>query len=53
MKWEEHFAWSEDYIEIVPLTPTGRVTIRELQLNRKGLCNLRQVLVAVGQHPVG
>lgn len=51
MDWHEHFAWSDDYREIVPLTPIGRVTVRELCLNRTGLHNLRRVLYHMGEHP--
>jgi hypothetical protein len=51
MDWREHFAWSDDYSEIVPLTPIGRVTVRELCLNRIGLRNLRRVLFGMGEHP--
>lgn len=50
-RWEEHFAWSEDYLQITGLTPTGRATVEALQLNREGLMNLRRVLYAVGEHP--
>lgn len=51
MRWEEHFAWSADFSEIIPLSPVGRATVRELQLNRTGACNLRRVLYAMGEHP--
>jgi hypothetical protein len=49
--WREHFAWSADYTLIIGLTPTGRATVKELQLNRVGLVNLRRVLFALGEHP--
>lgn len=51
MDWQDHFAWSDNYAEIIPLTPIGRVTVRELCLNRVGLCNLRRVLLAMREHP--
>jgi hypothetical protein len=50
-RWEEHFAWSEDYLRITGLTAIGRATVEALQLNREGLVNLRRVLYAVGEHP--
>jgi 5-methylcytosine-specific restriction endonuclease McrA len=50
-QWNEHFAWSEDFTLIQGVTPTGRATIVRLDLNRKGLINLRQVLVATKKHP--
>src|SRR5437870_2126976 len=31
---QEHFAWSEDHLRIIGLTPTGRATITLLHLNR-------------------
>jgi HNH endonuclease len=49
--WHEHFAWSDDLIEIIGLTPIGRVTVAMLQLNREGLVNLRGVLLVVHKHP--
>lgn len=49
--WREHFAWSEDYTEIVGLTAKGRVTIEVLKLNRKNVVNLRKVLLIAGEHP--
>jgi hypothetical protein len=51
MKWDDHFAWSDNYEETIPLTAIGRVTVRELQLNRQGVRNLRRVLFAMGEHP--
>ena len=51
MDWHEHFAWSDDFREIMPLTPIGRVTVRELCLYRTGLRNLRRVLYQMGEHP--
>jgi hypothetical protein len=48
----EHFAWKDDYTELIGLTPTGRATIAVLHLNREGLVNLRKLLLAAGQHPL-
>ena len=50
-RWRDHFSWGEDLIEMVGLTPTGRATIKELQLNRRNVCNLRRVLLFFGEHP--
>jgi hypothetical protein len=50
-RWEAHFAWNDDFTLMLGLTPTGRVTIAALQLNRPGLVNLRRVLYAIGEHP--
>jgi hypothetical protein len=49
--WGEHFTWSDDYLEIIGLTPTGRATVAALQLNREEVINLRRVLTAFGEHP--
>ncbi len=50
-QWVEHFAWSDDGITVVGLTPTGRATVSTLQLNRPGLRNLRRILVLINEHP--
>lgn len=49
--WHEHFAWSDDYTMMVGLTPIGRATIAELDLNRKGVVNQRKLLLLVRKHP--
>lgn len=49
--WSDHFTWNDDYTLIIGLTPTGRVTVSELQLNRPGLINLRRAIYALGEHP--
>jgi hypothetical protein len=50
-RWDHHFAWSDDFMLMVGLTPTGRATIIILQLNRDGVINLRRLLYAIGEHP--
>lgn len=50
-KWNKHFRWNDDFTLIIGMTPTGRVTVRNLKLNREGLVNLRRVLYAAGKHP--
>jgi hypothetical protein len=50
--WSEHFVWDEDYTIIIGLTPTGRATVEKLELNRKGVVNLRRLLHEQGLHPV-
>jgi hypothetical protein len=49
--WREHFAWNEDFTQMVGLTSIGRATIARLDLNRPHVMNLRRLLVAVAQHP--
>jgi len=51
--WAEHFAWSDDGLEIIGTTSIGRATVEELKLNRKPLINLRLLLVNAGLHPPG
>jgi len=49
--WSEQFAWSDDFTQIIGLTPTGRVTIETLNMNREESVNLRKALYAFGKHP--
>ena len=50
-KWSAHLAWSEDFLEMIGLTPTGRATIELLKLNREGLRNMRRLTISSGEHP--
>jgi hypothetical protein len=50
-RWQDHFAWNDDFTQIVGLTATGRATIARLELNRPNVVNLRRLLVAAGDHP--
>ena len=50
-RWRDHFTWSDNFTEIIGLTPTGRATVAALQLNRTGLVQLRRVLYLVEEHP--
>jgi hypothetical protein len=34
-RWDTHFVWSDDFLLIVGLTPTGRATVATLFLNRE------------------
>lgn len=49
--WSEHFAWNDQFTEIIGLTPTGRATVIALNLNRSGVINMRKLLRLAGQHP--
>lgn len=49
--WEEHFAWSKDYTEIIGLTASGRATIFALQMNRQNVINIRKAMFIMGVHP--
>jgi len=50
-RWSDHFQWSTDQSMIIGLTPSGRATVEKLDLNRKGVVNLRHVLTLIGEHP--
>ena len=50
-RWNEHFAWNDDFTSIIGLTPTGRATVARLQLNRSGVLSLRRLLHGAGLHP--
>lgn len=50
-RWPKHFAWSEDHLRIIGLTPTGRATVVLLHLNRASLLRLRRALIAIDAHP--
>ena len=49
--WGEHFIWSANGTEIIGLTPTGRATIAQLQLNRPRVVNIRLADAVIGRHP--
>lgn len=49
--WLEHFAWSNDFLKIIGLTPVGRATIDTLYLNRQKLQNRRRLCYSVKLHP--
>lgn len=51
--WQDHFAWSADFLVMLGITPTGRATIEKLRLNRPGVVNLRGLLRLIGLHPPG
>jgi len=49
--WAEHFIWSMTGTEIIGLTPTGRATVAQLQLNRPRIVDIRSADVSIGRHP--
>jgi hypothetical protein len=51
-RWDEHFAWNEEYTHMLGVSPTGRATILALDLNRHGVVSLRRVLRKLGLHPL-
>ncbi len=49
--WNENFAWSDDGIELVGLSPQGRATIAALRMNRSQLTWARGLWMKLGEHP--
>ncbi len=49
--WNDHFAWSDLFSQVVGTTAIGRATVLALQLNRTGVVNLRKILFALQLHP--
>jgi HNH endonuclease len=49
--WSEHFVWSDDFTELIGISPTGRATVVRLKLNREGVVNLRGLLTEKNLHP--
>jgi HNH endonuclease len=49
--WSDHFLWSDDDLQIIGTTPTGRATVQLLKVNREGNINLRQLLKMAELHP--
>ncbi|HEX9929684.1 MAG TPA: HNH endonuclease signature motif containing protein [Pyrinomonadaceae bacterium] len=49
--WHEHFSWSEDGIEIIGKTATGRATVSALNLNRDLYIIVRRNWIIAGWHP--
>ena len=52
-EWQMHFAWSDDTLLIVGLSPIGRATVERLHLNRSGVRELRKILRDASKHPPG
>ena len=50
-RWNDHFAWSVDGLEIVGVTSVGRATVRMLDLNRERLKRIRAADLEIGRHP--
>jgi hypothetical protein len=50
-KWTAHFQWSDDFSEIIGLSPIGRATILALKMNREFLRNQRSAFAKLKVHP--
>ena len=51
--WNDHFAWNEDATIIIGVSPIGRATVSQLQLNRDKLIEYRRAILPLGTHPPG
>lgn len=49
--WSDHFAWSEDGVQIIGRTDIGRLTVDTLQMNAPLIVRARALWVSVGWHP--
>ena len=49
--WADHFIWSADGLQIVPLTAVGRATAALLAFNRERVLLIREADIAVRRHP--
>ena len=47
--WDDHFYW--EGVKVVGLTPTGRATIKALDLNRPTMLAIRAEEELLGRHP--
>ena len=50
-KWSMHFAWSDDGVRVIGLTPIGRATVACLKINRVHAIASRTIWVTAGWHP--
>src|SRR5205807_2335669 len=46
--WDDHFHWSEDGAHVVGITPTGRATVAQMQLNYPLAVTVRKNWVDAG-----
>ncbi len=49
--WREHFRWSDDSLQLEGISAIGRATIELIRLNRRGVMNLRRLLIEDEKHP--
>lgn len=49
--WKTHFQWEDGFLRIQGKTDIGRASIQALKLNRKGIVNLRELMVLGNMHP--
>ena len=50
-RWDDHFNWSNDGVQIIGITPVGRATVEALKLNNQLAVEVRRNWVLAGWHP--
>ena len=50
-RWDEHFAWSDDFTRILGITPIGCVTVEALDMNSERMLLLRKLWVMMEVFP--
>ena len=50
-RWSDHFEWMTQDTEVRDKTPTGRVTVERLKMNRPSIVIARRRWVEGGYHP--
>lgn len=50
-RWHDHFRWDETGTILIGLTPIGRATIEQLQMNDLDTIEARKIWVETGLHP--
>jgi hypothetical protein len=50
--WRDHFTWSEDGLQVIGKTPTGRATVLRLKMNTSRWAKVRRRLFNSGTHPM-
>jgi hypothetical protein len=50
-KWDEHFEWIEDGLQVRGITPIGRATVERLKMNQPRIIRARQNWIVAGTHP--
>jgi HNH endonuclease len=50
-RWSDHFRWSDDALQILGLTATGRASIDSLDMNRPRVLEIRRADVEARRHP--
>ncbi|NJL91914.1 MAG: HNH endonuclease [Coleofasciculaceae cyanobacterium SM2_1_6] len=50
-RWQDHFVWSNDKLQLVGISSIGRATVNALGCNRDRLISIRSADIAIDRHP--